>query len=68
MFKNMTDKKWYVLDPYRQPDAGSKKSSNPEAIKPKPLEDYIKVNKIAKVNFYESPYAIVNQYDADAIV
>ena len=68
MFKNMTDKKRYVLDPYRQPDAGSKSAVNPESVKPKSLEAYTKNNNIAKINFYESPYAVVDQYDADAVV
>ena len=62
MFKNNTTGKWFVLDPYRQPEPASK--DNPDkssAIKPKPLEDYLVHNAIAKINFYNSPVAVVDQ-------
>jgi hypothetical protein len=62
MFKNVSDGKWYILDPYRPPHAASKKNpSNKESLAPKLLDEYIAHNKIAKVNFYNSPVAVVNE-------
>lgn len=62
MFKNVADGKRYVLDPYRLPNPSSKKNpKNPDALRPKLLDDYVKYNKIAKINFYNSPIAVVDQ-------
>lgn len=64
MIKNVSDGEWYVLDPYRQPDPWSKKApEDPKSLAPKPLEEYLKYNKIAKINFYNSPVAVVDNLD-----
>lgn len=68
MFKNNTTGKWFVLDPYRQPEPASKYDPDKSlAIKPKPLEDYLDANNvIAKINFYNSPIAVVDTIEQAA--
>lgn len=68
MFKNNTTWERFVLDPYRQPNPASKQDpEKSSAIKPKPLKDYLAHNNVAKINFYNSPVAVVDVIEESSV-